>query len=113
MNRRRVVQGGSLLWAAVGGAIAFSSLGEVNHDARGLVLAAATVGTLAAVAASVLLSIRATRAPGVLLVLSGLITPTYFAYALNLPVIAVGSLLLIRPNWLDPDPSNTHELIST
>lgn len=103
MQMRRAVQGGSLLWAAVGGAIAFSSLGEVNKDARGLVLAAATVGTLAAVGASVLLSLRATRAPGLLLILSGIVTPTYFAYALNLPVIAVGCLLVIRPSWLDPD----------
>ena len=101
MTVRQVLQGGSLVWAAVGAVIALGSLGQVNADARFLVGVASIAGPLCAVAASRLLAVGADRWAGGLLVLS-VVTPTYFAFVVNLPALVVGLALLIAPRYVLP-----------
>lgn len=84
------------MWAGVAAAVAFGSLGQVNDDARVLVGAASIFGPLAAVAASRLLARGSDRAAGALLLVS-VLTPTYFAYVVNVPALVVGLALLIAP----------------
>lgn len=96
MGRRAVLEVGALVWAGVGAAVALGSLGEVNSDARLLVGAASVVGPLAAVGAAWLLARGADRTAGVLLLVS-VLTPTYFAWVLNVPALVVGLALLAAP----------------
>ena len=103
MDPRRVQSLGALLWAVVGAAVALSSVSDVNADARVLVAAASIVGPLAAVAASRLLARGDDRAAGALLLLSAL-TPTYFAYVLNVPALLIGAVLLAAPRAIVPRP---------
>lgn len=110
MTVRRVLQGGSLVWAAVGAVIALGSLGQVNVDARYLVGLASIAGPLCAVAASRLLAAGADRWAGGLLVLS-VLTPTYFAFVVNLPALVVGLALLVAPRRVLParaEPAEVH-----
>lgn len=104
MSRRRVLVVGTLVWACVGAAVAFSALGSVNADARWLVGGASVVGPLAAGGASLLLTRHADRMAGLLLLVS-VLTPTYFAYALNVPALVGGVALLVAPRWLLPSRS--------
>lgn len=94
MNWRRVVQVGAAVWAVVGAGIALSALRDVNPDSRVIVVIASILGPAAAMAAAVLVGRRQDRWAGALLVLS-VVTPTYFAAALNLPALLVGLYLLI------------------
>ena len=96
MGRRRVLEVGALVWAGLGAVVALGALDEVNDDARLLVGAASVLCPLAAVGASRLLARGADRAAGVLLLVSAL-TPTYFAYVLNVPALVVGFALLAAP----------------
>lgn len=96
MSRRRVLAGGALVWAGVGAAVALGSLGQVNADARLLVGAASVLGPAAAVTASRMLTRYADRVAGALLLVS-VLTPTYFAYVLNVPALVVGVALLVAP----------------
>lgn len=96
MDRRRVVQVGALVWAGTGAAVAFASLGSANADARVLVVVMSVAGLMAAVAASVAVSREVDRWAGGLLLASA-VTPTYFAYVLNVPAVVVGFALLITP----------------
>lgn len=93
MSRRQVLQAGTLVWVVAGAAVALGSLGNVNDDARLLVGLASVVGPLLGVWAAVQLSRHADRSAGVLLVLSAVLTPTYFAYVINIPALVVGAAL--------------------
>lgn len=101
MPTRRVLQIGSLLWAAVGAVIAWSALGTVNADARWIVAAASVLGPAAAVAAAGSLGRRHDRLAGTLLLVS-VLTPTYFAAVVNLPALVVGLVLLVAPRSILP-----------
>lgn len=96
MDRRRVLQLGAIVWAVIGASVALVSLGGVNADARLLVGVFSVVGPLAAVGAARLLARGADRAAGALLLVS-VLTPTYFAYVLNLPALVVGLALVVAP----------------
>jgi hypothetical protein len=87
---------GSVLWAVVGAAVAFSALPQVNADARWFVGAASILGPGAAAAAAVALRRGAFRSAGVLLLVS-VATPTYMAYGLNVPALAAGLGLTLAP----------------
>ena len=102
MTRRHILHVGALVWAVLGAAVALSSLGTVNNDARLFVGVASVVGPLLAVAAVVQLFRHADRAAGLLLVGSAVLTPTYFAYAINLPALVVGLVLAVAPRPLLP-----------
>lgn len=97
MPTQRVLQVGAVLWAVVGGAVAVGSVADVNADAEVLVGLAAVAGPLAALGAALQLGRGADRSAGALLVLSALVTPTFFAYVLNLPALVVGLVLLAAP----------------
>jgi chromate transport protein ChrA len=101
--RRRVLQAGSVVWAVLGAAVALGSLGNVNDDARLLVGVASVVGPLVAVLAAVQLSRHADRPAGVLLALSAVLTPTYFAYVINLPALVVGVVLTVAAHVVLPE----------
>lgn len=107
MDRRRVLQAGCLVWAGVGAIVSLAALGDVNPDARVLVGAASIVGPLLAVGAALALSRRADRTAGILLILSAVLTPTYFAYALNVPALIVGFVLAIATHRALPQSAGT------
>jgi hypothetical protein len=93
---RRTFTIGAAAWAAVGAAVAGSSLGRVDADALWFVGLAAVLFPLAAAGAAVALSRRRDRTAGLLLVVS-VLTPTYFAWVLNVGPLVVGVALLLRP----------------
>ncbi len=95
MNRRTVLQTLSWIWAVVGAVVALSALGDVNADDRVLVGVASVVGPVLAVVAALALSRRIDRTAGVLLMVSAVVTPTYFAYVLNLPALIAGFVLAV------------------
>lgn len=96
VSSRRVLEVGALAWAGVAVVVALGSLREVNSDARLLVGAAAIVGPLAAVGAARTLARGSDRLAGVLLLVS-VLTPTYFAWLLNVPALVVALALLAAP----------------
>jgi hypothetical protein len=96
MIKRRALQVGALVWAAVGYVIALPALRRVNDDAVVLVAAASAAFPLAAGAASLALGHGRDRFAGVLLVASAA-TPTYFAWVLNIPALAIGFALMMAP----------------
>ena len=102
MTRRGSCRIGALVWAVLGAAVALNSLGDVNDDARLLIGVASVVGPLLAAWAAPQLSRRADRSAGLLLVASAVLTPTYFAYAFNLPALVVGLVLAVAPQTLLP-----------
>lgn len=110
MHRRQVLHIGALVWAAVGAGVALASFDAVNSDARVLVGVATVLGPVAAVAAGRHISRRSDRAAGALLLLSALITPTFFAYAINLPALVVGLALVIAPTVVLPDVSSARSV---
>ena len=85
------------MWAAVGIAIGLRSIAAVNSDARVLVAAACVVGSAASLMASAALGKRRDRLAGTLLLVS-VITPTFFAWVLNVPALLVGAALIVAPN---------------
>ena len=99
MIERRFVQLGAVTWAAVGLAVGIAEMARVNEDARALFLAAAIVGPASALLASDLLRRGHDRAAGALLVVS-VVTPTVFAWVLNVPALVVGIALLLNPTWI-------------
>lgn len=96
METRRVLQIVSVLWAAIGAAIAWSGMSTVNADARWIVVTASVLGPLAALGAAGALGAGRGRLAGVLLLVS-VLTPTYFAAIVNLPALVVGASLLVAP----------------
>jgi alpha-beta hydrolase superfamily lysophospholipase len=99
MTRRRTIEVGAVVWAVVGLAAGLRVLRSVNADARVLVLVACVVGAGAALLASACLSVHRDRVAGALLAASA-ITPTVFAWALNVPAVLVGAALVIAPTWV-------------
>ncbi|MGH8993670.1 MAG: hypothetical protein ACRDYV_12635 [Acidimicrobiia bacterium] len=81
-------------------------MGAANPDARWLVGVASLVFPAAAAVAAIALRRGALRAAGAFLVLS-VGTPTYMAYGLNLPALAVGLALLASPSAVLRDPSTS------
>lgn len=105
MDRRLLVQAGSLVWAVVGAAIALPALASMDEGAVLVVGAASILGPFAAVAASWLAGRRGDRSAGAFLVIS-VFTPTYFAALLNLPALVVGIVLLAAPGKVLSDRSD-------
>ena len=101
MSRRQALQAGTLVWVVAGAVAGLGSLGGVNADARWLVGAASIVGPLLGAVAALVLGRRADRSAGALLLLSALVTPTYFAYVLNIPALVVGGVLVVAPHLAD------------
>lgn len=101
MAGRRARQVAVLAWATLGAAIAWSSIGDVNADARVFVGTASAVGPALAVVAAVALGGRShARVAGLLLVASAVVTPTYFAWPLSLAALVAGiALALTQRNW--------------
>jgi hypothetical protein len=97
---------GSAVWAVVGALVAISAVPDVNPDARWLVGVASVIFPAAAAAAAVALRRGALRWAGVLLLIS-VATPTYFAWALNLPALVAGLGLTLAPSSLDRSPGPT------
>jgi hypothetical protein len=93
---RHVLIGGSLAWAVVGAVVALSQVSQSTADARFLVAVASVLFPAAAGAAGLALHRGALRWAGLLL-LASVATPTYMAYALNLPALVVGAGLVIAP----------------
>lgn len=89
MNARRVIRFGAIAWAFAGAAVAVPWLATVDAAARVVVGVLTVIGPLAALGAAHLLARGHDRAAGALLLLSAL-TPTYFAYVLNVPALLVG-----------------------
>jgi hypothetical protein len=88
-----------LVWAVVGAVVALPALSMVTADARVIVGAASVLGPLAAAGAAVALQRQRDRLAGALLLVSAL-TPTYFAWVLNVPALVVGVMLLVAPHRL-------------
>lgn len=102
MNRRQVLQVGVVVWAIVGASVALLSLGNVNEDARLLVGLFSIGGPLAAVGAARLLAQGMDRPAGALLLVS-VLTPTYFAYVLNVPALVIGLVMVAAPHAVVDD----------
>ena len=97
MSRHRTVQALAIWWAVTGVAVAFLTFRNVNDDARVLVAGAHFAGFVSAAASAWLLRRTSSRAAGALLAFSALITPTYFAWPLNLFALLVGVAVLASP----------------
>jgi len=111
MIGRRVLRIGALMWAVVGASVAFSALPDVNPDARLLAGLASVVGPVAAVASAIALRRSRDRWAGLLLIAS-VITPTYFAWVLNVPALLIGLTLLIAPRLIVGDRRTSLEHLS-
>lgn len=103
VTRRQVLQAGTWVWVVAGATVALGSLGDVNDDARLLVGVASVVGPLLGAGAAVQLGRHADRSAGVLLLISALLTPTYFAYVMNIPALVVGVMLTLAAQRILPD----------
>src|SRR2546423_13974381 len=99
--RSRAFAIGSCLWAVTGASIAVASLANVNGDARVVVALASVAFPLCALGAAVALRRQHDRLAGLLLLMS-VATPTYFAYAVNLPALVVGVALMVSPGVIHP-----------
>jgi hypothetical protein len=99
---RRVLQIGAIVWAVMGFVVAISAIGDVNSDARLLVIVASIAFPAAAVLAAFALNSHRERVAGLLLLIS-VATPTYFAYVVNLPALLVGLALLVAPKISVPE----------
>ncbi len=92
------------MWAVVGALIAFSALPDVNADARLLVGLASALGPIAAFGAAITVSRHFDTWGGVLLITS-VITPTYFAWVLNVSALLLGLILLLVPQLVSDSRS--------
>jgi hypothetical protein len=93
---RRVLQIGAMTWAAVGLVVALWSLGAATPDAWAVVALASAAGPLAALLAAFALAHHKDRAAGLLLLVS-VVTPTYFAWVLNVPALLAAAALVVAP----------------
>jgi len=89
-NGTKLTTAGASLWAILGASISLAGLTSVDDDAVLLVGFFSCLGPVLAAAAAVVAARGSLRSSGPLLVLSALATPTYFAYALNVVVLAAG-----------------------
>lgn len=83
------------MWVITAAAVAISALDSVNHDAKLAVALASVLFPLCAVAAALSPRHRAERLAGFVLLVS-VASPTYFAYALNVPALIVALRSLLR-----------------
>lgn len=97
MTKQRAVHAVAIWWAVTGVVVAVLTFGDVNDDARLLVAAAHLAGFAAAAVSAWLMRRTTSRAAGALLIVSALITPTYFAWSLNLVALLVGVAVLASP----------------
>ena len=88
-----------LAWAALGFGVAIGALPHVASEGRLLVGVASVVLPVGAVGAGLALARNRPRLAGGLLALSAA-TPTYFAWALNIPALIVGLMLIVAPRTL-------------
>jgi uncharacterized membrane protein YhaH (DUF805 family) len=104
--------GAAIVWAVLAASLAVIGLEQLFAERAGgvstsaaawiVITSCSIVGPVAAVVAARLIVRRRDRLAGVALVIS-VITPTYFAAALNLPALIFGIALLVLP------PSNGTE----
>jgi hypothetical protein len=99
----RTLQVGATAWAMVGFGIAALGLAGVDADSRIVVGVASVVFPMGAVVAGMAAARGRARAAGALLLLS-VATPTYFLWAVNLPALVAGLVLLAGPRRLMVDP---------
>lgn len=90
LNTRMVTTAGAALWAVLGGSVALAGLVSANDDAVLLVGFFSVLGPALAITAALAAARGSPRNSGLLLVVSALATPTYFAYPLNVVVFAAG-----------------------
>lgn len=88
---------GCLAWGVAAAAISLPALPEVNHQVRWLVGIMSVVLPACAVGAASAFRAGATRLGAAMLLLSAM-TPTYFAWALNLPALVIGTMLVVVPS---------------
>lgn len=89
-NRTTLTTAGASLWAVLGGSVSLTGLTNVNDDAVLLVGLFSILGPALSVAAAAAAARGSLRNAGLLLVMSALATPTYFAYPMNVVVLATG-----------------------
>lgn len=109
---RYIGSGAAILWAVIAAAIAFAGIvdilfpppeaGATGPLAMTLIISCSIIGPLAALVAARLVLRRRDRLSGLALAVS-VITPTYFAAALNLPALIFGIALIILPLAKDND----------
>lgn len=99
MTRRRAIEVGAVAWAFVGLVVGLRVLQSVNADARVLVFLACLVGSGAALLASACLTVHRDRLAGALLAASA-VSPTVFAWAMNVPAVLIGAALMMAPTWV-------------
>ena len=89
-DRTTLTTAGAGLWAVLGGSVSLVGLASVNDDAVVVVGFFSIIGPALAVVATGMAARGSLRAAGVLLLMSALATPTYFAYPLNVVAFACG-----------------------
>lgn len=94
-NRTTLTTAGATLWAVLGGSVSLAGLASVKDDAVLLVGFFSALGPALAIAAAVAAARGSLRNAGLLLVMSALATPTYFAYPLNVVALAAGLWLTL------------------
>lgn len=104
-DRTTLTTAGAALWAVLGGSIAFAGLSSVNDDAVVLVGFFSVVGPALAIATAAAAGRGSVRNAGLLLALSAVTTPTYFAYPLNVVVLAAGLWLTVTARSTAPGRS--------
>lgn len=101
-NRTTLTTAGASLWAVVGGSVSLAGLTSVNDDAMLLVGLFSILGPALAMAAAVAAGRGSLRNSGLLLVMSALTTPTYFAYPLNVVALGAGLWLAVTARSAAP-----------
>lgn len=96
-NWSKALPAACLAWGVVAGAIALQALPNVNHEVRWLVGIMSVVLPACALGAAQAFRAGAPRIGAALLLLSSM-TPTYFAWALNVPAILIGTALVVAPS---------------
>ena len=89
-NRTTLTTAGTSVWAVLGVSVSLAGLTNVKDDAVLLVGFFSIFGPALAVTAAAAAARGQLRNAGLLLVMSALATPTYFAYPLNVVVLAAG-----------------------
>jgi hypothetical protein len=97
MIERKVLSTAAVVWAVVGMLVAVPFVASVNSDVKFLGGFIAVVGPLSALLAARAIARKHDRLAGFFFVLS-VLTPTVFAWPLNVPALLVGLALVIGPN---------------
>jgi len=97
----RQIAVGAIVWAAIGAGVALATVPEVNDDVRIAVAVASVVFPACAVVAAAEFLRNHIRVGGLSLLVSAA-TPTYFAWALNVPALILGAALVALPHLVCP-----------